>query len=88
MKAATAACLAASLMTWVPSAAHAQETKEIFIKPSGDVPGVAPEYQEAARKSRRAREKVAICQNRATDEKIMPRERTKFVLDCIDHLPD
>jgi hypothetical protein len=57
--------------------------KEILLRP-GTIPGVAPEYQEAARKSREAREKVAGCQKQANEQKIMPRYRTQFVLDCID----
>jgi hypothetical protein len=63
------------------------QVKEIVINP-GTIPGVAPEYQEQARKSRRAREKVAVCQKEATDQKVLPRDRTKYVLDCIDRQPN
>jgi hypothetical protein len=57
----------------------------VEIKP--EIPGVAPEYQEAARQSSIARRKIAVCQKRATEQKILPRDRTKFVLDCIDAEP-
>lgn len=57
--------------------------KEILLRP-GTIPNVAPEHQEAARKSREAREKVAICQKEASEQKVLPRYRTQYVLDCID----
>jgi hypothetical protein len=70
-----------------PPPASQPQTKEIVVNP-GAVPGVAPEYQDAARKSRRAREKVAFCQKEATEQKVLPRDRTRYVLDCIDRQPN
>jgi hypothetical protein len=63
----------------------APQTKEIVI---GTVPNVAPEYQEAARKAQRARQKIAICQKQASEQKILPRYRTEYVLACIDQQAD
>jgi hypothetical protein len=59
------------------------KVKEILLRP-GTIPGVAPEHQEAARKSREAREKIALCQKEASEQKILPRYRLQYVLDCID----
>ncbi len=80
---------AAPAATTAPAAtAPAKETpkvKEIILN---KVPGVAPEYQEAARKSQLAREKIQTCQKEATAQKILPRDRTHFVLACIDRKTD
>jgi len=70
-----------------PDNKDAPKTQDITVGPP-PVPGVAPEYQDAARKSLKARQKVAYCQKVATDQKVLPRDRTQFVLACIDKLQD
>lgn len=62
-------------------------TQEITVSPAA-IPGVAPEYQDAARKAIKARQKVATCQKQATEQKVLPRDRTQYVLACIDKLQD
>lgn len=66
-----------------PQTQGTPKVKEILLRPNM-IPGVAPEHQEAARKSREAREKVVVCQKEASDQKILPRYRLQYVLDCID----
>ncbi|HVX98306.1 MAG TPA: hypothetical protein VHA55_00780 [Pseudorhodoplanes sp.] len=86
MRVLVTAAIATALLS--PAAAQAPqqpETKEVVI---GTIPGVAPEYQDAARKAMKARQKVAACQKEATEQKVLPRDRTQFVLACIDKLKD
>jgi hypothetical protein len=70
-----------------PQTPERPKLKEILLRP-GTIPNVAPEHQEAARKSREARTKIVVCQREASEKKIMPRYRTQYVLDCIDKKTD
>lgn len=45
---------------------------------------VAPEYREAAEKRRAEQIRQRDCAKKAEAEKIMPRERTAFLLHCLD----
>jgi hypothetical protein len=45
---------------------------------------VAPEYREAAEKRRVEQIRQRDCAKKAEAEKIMPRERTAFLLHCLD----
>jgi hypothetical protein len=45
---------------------------------------VAPEYREAAAKRRAEQIREHECARRADAEKIMPRERTAFLLHCLE----
>ena len=45
---------------------------------------VAPEYREAAEKRRAEQIKQRDCAKKADLEKVMPRERTAFLLQCLD----
>ena len=47
---------------------------------------VAPEYREAAEKRRAEQLRQRECAHRAEVDKIMPRERTAFLLHCLDEL--
>lgn len=47
---------------------------------------VAPEYREAAEKRRAEQIRQHDCAKRAEAQKIMPRERTAFLLHCLDEL--
>ena len=45
---------------------------------------VAPEFREAAEKRRAEQIRQQSCAKKADAEKIMPRERTAFLIDCLD----
>ena len=45
---------------------------------------VAPEYREAAEKRRAEQIRQQTCAKKADAEKIMPRERTTFLIHCIE----
>ena len=45
---------------------------------------VAPEYREAAEKRRAEQIKQYQCARKADAEKVMPRERTAFLLHCLE----
>jgi hypothetical protein len=47
---------------------------------------VAPEYREAAEKRRAEQIRQRDCAKKAEAEKVMPRERTTFLLHCLDEL--
>ena len=47
---------------------------------------VAPEYREAAEKRRAEQIRQRDCAKRAEAEKVMPRERTAFLLHCLDEM--
>jgi cytochrome c len=45
---------------------------------------VAPEYQELAAKRAKEKERVDGCQKQATEQKMLPRDRPQFVINCLD----
>ena len=45
---------------------------------------IAPEYQELAAKRAKEKERVDGCQKQATEQKILPRDRPQFVINCLD----
>ncbi len=45
---------------------------------------VAPEYREAAEKRRAEQIRQRDCAHKADVEKVMPRERTSFLLQCLE----
>jgi hypothetical protein len=45
---------------------------------------VAPEYREAAEKRRAEQIRQHDCAHKADVEKVMPRERTSFLLHCLE----
>ena len=45
---------------------------------------VAPEYREAAEKRRAEQIRQRDCAKKAEAEKVMPRDRTTFLLHCLD----
>jgi hypothetical protein len=45
---------------------------------------VAPEYREAAEKRRAEQIKQRECAKKADVEKVMPRERTTYLLQCLE----
>jgi hypothetical protein len=45
---------------------------------------IAPEHQEMAAKRAKERERVSNCQKQATEQKILPRDRPQFVINCLD----
>ena len=49
-----------------------------------DPASVAPEYREAAEKRRAEQIKQRECAKKADVEKIMPRERTPYLLQCLE----
>jgi hypothetical protein len=49
-----------------------------------DPASVAPEYREAAEKRRTEQIKQRECAHKADIAKIMPRERTAFLLQCLE----
>jgi hypothetical protein len=46
--------------------------------------GIAPEHQDMAAKRAKEREKVDNCQKQATEQKILPRDRPQFVINCLN----
>ena len=55
---------------------------EKLVDPS--VSAVAPEYREAAEKRRAVQLKLRECGRKADNEKVMARERTAFLLHCLE----
>src|SRR3977135_43351 len=45
---------------------------------------VAPQYREAAEKRRAEQIRQRGCAQKADAEKVLPRERTSFLLDCVE----
>ena len=45
---------------------------------------VAPEYREAAEKRRAEQIREQACAKKADSEKVMPRERTTFLINCLE----
>jgi hypothetical protein len=46
---------------------------------------VAPEYQELAAKRAKEKERVDNCQRQANEQKVLPRDRPQFVINCLDN---
>jgi hypothetical protein len=59
-------------------------TVPTFAQKIVDPTTVAPEYREAAEKRRAEQIKQRDCAKKADVEKVMPRERTAFLLHCLD----
>jgi hypothetical protein len=53
-------------------------------KPLVDPAAVAPEYREAAEKRRIEQIKQRECAHKADVGKVLPRERTAFLLQCLE----
>jgi hypothetical protein len=47
-------------------------------------PAAAPEHQEMIAKRAKERERIAGCQKQAMEQKILPRDRPQFVINCLD----
>jgi hypothetical protein len=45
---------------------------------------VKPEFRAAAEKRAAEQKKLAACQHEAQEKKLLPRYRTKFLIDCMD----
>jgi hypothetical protein len=45
---------------------------------------VAPEYQDFAARRVKEKERVDNCQKQATEQKVLPRDRTQFVISCLE----
>jgi hypothetical protein len=67
---------AALLLTGIASPAPAQK----LVDPNS----VAPEYREAAEKRRAEQLRQRDCAHKAEVEKVMPRERTAWLIHCLD----
>lgn len=55
-----------------------------FAEKLVDPTTVAPEYREAAEKRRTEQIRQRDCAKKADVEKVMPRERTAFLLQCLE----
>jgi hypothetical protein len=55
-----------------------------FAQKLVDPTSVAPEYREAAEKRRAEQIRQRDCAKKADTEKVMPRERTAFLLQCLE----
>ncbi len=64
----------------VLAAVCAQAHADKLVDPSK----VAPEYREAAEKRRAEQIRMNECANKASTEKVLPRDRLKFITDCVD----
>lgn len=58
-------------------------TVPAFAEKLVDPTTVAPEYREAAEKRRAEQIRQHACAKKADDEKVMPRDRTAFLLQCL-----
>src|SRR5215472_339352 len=45
---------------------------------------IAPEHQEMAAKRAKEKERVDDCQRQASEQKVLPRDRPQFVINCLD----
>jgi hypothetical protein len=59
-------------------------TVPAFAQKLVDPTSVAPEYREAAEKRRAEQIRQRDCAHKAEVEKVMPRERTAFLLQCLE----
>jgi len=59
-------------------------TVPTFAQTLVDPTKVAPEYREAAEKRRAEQIRQRDCAHKAEVEKVMPRERTAFLLQCLE----
>lgn len=59
-------------------------TAPAFAQKLVDPTAVAPEYREAAEKRRAEQIRQRECAHKADTEKVMPRERTAFLLQCLE----
>jgi hypothetical protein len=57
---------------------------EGFAQKLVDPNAVAPEYREAAAKRRAEQIRQLNCSHKADVEKVLPRERTGFLVHCLD----
>lgn len=65
----------------IVGAAHAQTV----ITPSGGAGReIAPEFRQLAAKRAEERKKLEACHKEADEQKVLPRDKTKFLLGCID----
>ena len=55
-------------------------------QPLVDPSKVAPEYREAAEKRRAEQLRQRECMKKAEDDKVMPRERTAYLNQCLEAL--
>lgn len=59
-------------------------TGPAFAEKLVDPTSVAPEYRDAAEKRRAQQIEQRECAHKADVEKVMPRERTAFLLQCLE----
>jgi hypothetical protein len=59
-------------------------TAPAFAEKLVDPTTVAPEYRDAAEKRRAEQLKQQDCAKKATQEKVLPRDRTAFLLHCLE----
>jgi hypothetical protein len=45
---------------------------------------IAPEYREFAAKRAKEKERIDDCQKQATERRILPRDRTQFIISCLE----
>jgi hypothetical protein len=57
---------------------------ESFAQKLVDPNAVAPEYREAAEKRRAEQIRQLNCSHKADVEKVLPRERTSYLVHCLD----
>lgn len=69
-------CLISISLLLATAAVHAQK----LVDPSK----VAPEFREAAEKRRAEQLRQQTCSKKADTEKVLPRERTAFLVNCLE----
>ena len=45
---------------------------------------IAPEHQDMAAKRAKEKERADNCQRQASEQKVLPRDRPQFVINCLD----
>src|SRR5262249_47993833 len=74
-----AASIAALLIASVVESSHAQS---VTVPPGGRV--IAPEFQQMAIKRAEERKKLDACHREAEEQKILTRDKTKFLVACVE----
>ncbi len=73
-----------SFLCFVVLTSVALSAERGFAQRIVDPNSVAPEYREAAEKRRAEQIRQLDCAHKADAEKILPRERTGFLIHCIE----
>jgi len=66
----------------IASSIQSSHAQTVTVPPGGRV--IAPEYQQLAVKRAEERKKLEACNREADEQKILPRDKTKFLITCVE----